>query len=58
MANMREILKKGYLAAVGYMPTYKIIIGASKWVERGALTEEDLAEIYAAIEALEVADHV
>lgn len=58
MANMREILKKGFLDAVGCMPTYKIILSASEWVARGALTEGDLAEIYAATEALEVADHV
>ena len=58
MANMREILKKGFLAAVGCMPTYKIILNASEWVARGALTEEDLVEIYAAIEAVEVAEYV
>ena len=55
MFNMREFIKRGFLDAVGNMPTYKIILNAAGWMEKGVLTEEDLAEINAAIEALEEA---
>ena len=49
MFILREFVKKGFLEAVGNMPTYKIILNATGWYEKGLLTEEDLAEINTAI---------
>lgn len=51
MFSFREFLKKGFLSAVGKMADYQIILNASGYYEKGVLTEEDLAEISAAIEA-------
>ena len=56
MFNMREFIKRGFLDAVGKMPTYKIIFSAAGWMDKGVLTEEDLAEISAAIEAVKEAE--
>ena len=51
MFNLREFIKSGFLKAVGKMADYQIILNAVGWHEKGVLTEEDLAEINAAIEA-------
>ena len=51
MFNFREFIKKGFLSAVGHMADYQIIFNASGYFEKGVLTEGDLAEINAAIEA-------
>ena len=51
MFSFREFIKKGFLSAVGKMADYQIILNASGYYEKGVLTEEDLAEINAAIEA-------
>ena len=51
MFSFREFIKKGFLSAVGKMADYQIILNASGYFEKGVLTEEDLAEINAAIEA-------
>lgn len=51
MFNLREFVKSGFLKAVGKMADYQIILNASGWLEKGVLTEEDLAEISAAIDA-------
>ena len=48
--NLREFLKKGFLGAIGNKPDYKIRLDASEWFKLGILTENDLAEIEAAIE--------
>lgn len=48
--SLREFIKKGLLDAVGKMADYQIILNAVGWYEKGVLTEEDLAEINAAIE--------
>ena len=48
--NLREFLKKGFLGAIGNKPDYKIRLGAGEWFKLGILTENDLAEIEAAIE--------
>lgn len=37
--------------AIGKMADYQIILNASGWLEKGVLTEDDLAEINAAMEA-------
>lgn len=50
MFNLREYIKKGFLDAVGKMSDYQIILNSAGWMEKGVLTEEDLAEINQAIE--------
>ena len=49
MFNLRDFIKKGLLDAVGKMADYQVILNASGWLEKGVLTEDDLAEIDAAI---------
>ena len=51
MFNLREFVKSGFLKAVGKMADYQIILNAAGWLEKGVLTEEDLAEISAGIDA-------
>ena len=51
MFNLREYIKKGFLDAVGKMSDYQIILNSVGWMEKGVLTEDDLAEINAKIEA-------
>lgn len=51
MFNLGEFIKKGLLSAVGKMADYQVILNAAGWHEKGVLTEDDLAEINAAIEA-------
>lgn len=51
MFSLREFVKKGLLGAVGKMADYQIILNAAGWLEKGVLTEDDLAEIEAAIDA-------
>ena len=50
MFNLREFVKSGFLKAIGKMADYQIILNAAGWHDKGVLTEEDLAEIQAAIE--------
>lgn len=50
MFSLREFLKKGFIGAVGHMADYQIVLNASGWMDKGVLTEDDLAEINAAIE--------
>lgn len=49
MFNLREFVKSGLLKAVGHMADYQVILNAAGWLEKGVLTEEDLAEIQLAI---------
>ena len=49
--NMRDFIKKGLLDAVGHMADYQVILNAVGWHEKGVLTEEDLAEVQALIDA-------
>ncbi len=51
MFSYRAFLKKGFLDAVGKMADYQIRLNAGGYYEKGVLTEDDLAEIDAAIEA-------
>lgn len=50
MFDLREYIKKGLLNAVGKMADYQIILNSAGWMEKGVLTEEDLAEINQKIE--------
>lgn len=49
--TLSGFIKRGLIAAVGRMADYQIILNAAGWLEKGVLTEEDLSEIQAAIDA-------
>lgn len=51
MFTLNGFIRRGLLAAVGKMADYQVILNAAGWHEKGVLTEEDLAEISASIEA-------
>lgn len=50
MFNLASFIKNGFIAAVGKMADYQIILNAAGWFEKGVLTETDLAEIQTAID--------
>ena len=50
MFNLGNFIKNGFIAAVGRMADYQIILNAAGWFEKGVLTETDLAEIQSAID--------
>ena len=50
MFNLNLFIKGGLLKAVGNMADYQVILNAAGWLDKGVLTEDDLAEINAAIE--------
>ena len=54
MFNLKDFIKKGLLDAVGKMADYQVILNAVGWHEKGVLSEEDLAEVNALIEAQHV----
>ena len=54
MFSFNNFVKGGLLKAVGNMADYQIILNAAGWLEKGVLTEADLAEIQAAIDAQNV----
>lgn len=49
MFSLRNFVKSGFMKAVGKMSDYQIILNAASWLEKGVLTEDDLAEIEVAI---------
>lgn len=49
MFNLRNFIKSGLIKAAGSMADYQIILNAAGWLEKGVLTEDDLAEIDVAI---------
>lgn len=51
MFNLKDFIKKGLLDAVGKMADYQIILNAAGWHEKGVLSEGDLADIQALIDA-------
>ena len=51
MFCLRDFIKSGFVKAVGKMADYQIILNAAGWLEKGVLTETDLAEIQAAIDS-------
>ena len=51
MFSLRNFVKTGLLQAVGQMANYQVILNAAGWMEKGVLTESDLAEINTAIAA-------
>ena len=51
MFSLREFVKNGLLKAIGHMADSQIILNSAGWLEKGVLTEDDLAEIQTAIDA-------
>ena len=49
--TLKNYIKRGLIAAVGKMADYQIILNSVGWMEKGVLSEEDLAAIPAAIDA-------
>lgn len=49
--TLKNYIKRGLIAAVGKMADYQIILNSAGWMEKGVLSEEDLADIQAAIDA-------
>ena len=49
--TLKNYIKRGLIAAVGKMADYQIILNSAVWMEKGVLTEDDLMEIQAAIDA-------
>ena len=49
--TLSGFIRRGLMAAVGRMADYQIILNAAGWMEKGVLTEDDLMEIQAAIDA-------
>ena len=50
MFSLRAFIKKGLLDAVGKMSNYQVILNSAGWMDKGVLTEDDLAEINTVIE--------
>lgn len=48
--SLRGFVKKGFLDSVGKLADYQIILNAAGYLEKGVLTEDDLAEIQTAID--------
>lgn len=51
MFSLKKFIKDGLLKAVGNMADYQVVLNAAGWLEKGVLTEDDLAEIETAINA-------
>lgn len=50
MFNLANFIKNGFIAAVGKMADYQIILNAAGWYDKGVLSEADLKEIQTAID--------
>ena len=57
MFSLNAFIKKGLLDAVGKMADYQVILNSVGWMEKGVLSEEDLAEISAKIDAQYPVEH-
>ena len=51
MFILKEFIKKGLRDAVGKLADYQVILNAVGWLEKGVLSEDDLAEIQNVIDA-------
>ena len=49
--TLKSYIKRGLIDAVGKMADYQIILNSAGWMEKGVLSEDDLMEIQAAIDA-------
>lgn len=50
MFDLANFIKNGFIAAVGKMADYQIILNAAGWYDKGVLSETDLGEIQTAID--------
>lgn len=50
MFDLANFIKNGFIAAVGKMADYQIILNAAGWYDKGVLSEADLKEIQTAID--------
>jgi len=48
--SLHDFVMKGLRDAVGKLPDYAVILNAVGWLEKGVLTEADLAELQALID--------
>ena len=48
--TLKNYIKRGLIASVGAMADYQIILNSVGWMEKGVLSEDDLADIQAAID--------
>lgn len=51
MFSLRDFVMEGLLEAVGKMEKYRLVLNAAGWHDKGVLSEEDLAELSARIDA-------
>lgn len=49
--SLHDFLMNGFRSAIGRQPDWKVYMNSVGWFEKGVLTEEDLAEIQALIDA-------
>lgn len=54
--SFRETMKNALIQAIGKKPDFEIILAAGEWIKLGKMTESDLADIQAAIDAQYVID--
>ncbi len=52
MFTLRSFVMQGLADAIGKLADYQVILNAMGWYDKGVLTQEDLAALQAAIEAL------
>lgn len=50
MFDLANFIKNGFIAAVGKMADYQIILNAAGWYDKGVLSEANLGEIQTAID--------
>lgn len=55
--TLKNYIKRGLIAAVGKMADYQIILNSAGWMEKGVLSEDDLMEIQAEIDAQYVSEN-
>lgn len=58
MFSLHDFVMKGLLNAVGKLAKYQVIMNALGWMEKGVLTEADLAIINEAIDKLHPIEEV
>ena len=51
MFKLNDFIMKGLHNAIGKMGDYQIILNAAGWYDKGVLTDADMVELQAAIDA-------
>ena len=49
--SFKETMKNALIQAIGKKPDFEIVLAAGEWIKFGKMTESDLADIQAAIDA-------